>query len=100
MGKHWFTFDYDPAYPCDDTVPWQIVYDLDGALNGVVSQHVAAPTGSLWEPISTLALNAIVDSPPQCLADAIADSAPGATALHMYVDNYETDCSDCTDCHE
>ena len=39
MGIHFFSFNYDLDQDCDETVPFQVVYD-EGNLNGFVFQHL------------------------------------------------------------
>ena len=98
MGKHWITFDYKETQPCEEFVPWQILYDMDGNLNGVIAQHVAIDSGDLFEPITTFGLTSIVDTPPQCIRDAVF--APGLSSIHMWLGDYEIDCTGCTNCHD
>ena len=47
MGTHYFSFDYTSDYDCLDTIPFQILYDMEGKLNGFVFQHIAGLSGSL-----------------------------------------------------
>lgn len=112
MGIHFFSFNYDPNQACDETVPFQVVYDA-GNLNGFVFQHFAGLDSgryvrertqnqqsqlftnlqffsSRFEAVTKGAIDAIVDTAPTCIYDVISD--PGLSAMHVYIDNYHVSC--------
>jgi len=91
MGRHYFQLNYDVNAPCDDLTPIQLVYS-GGVLNAFVWQHPAALEGDRWETVSDFALGQIVDRPPKCLYDLVAN--PGVKTMHTYVRNYGTLCID------
>merc|ERR1712088_170755 len=91
MGRHYFQLNYDVNAPCDDLTPIQLIYS-GGVLNGFVWQHPAALEGDRWETVTDFALSQIVDRPPQCLYDLVAN--PGVKTMHTYVRNYGTLCID------
>ena len=89
MGRHYFEFNYDVNGSCDDLTPIQLVYS-GGVLNAFVWQHPANLEGYRWEHVNDFGLGQIVDRPPQCLFDLVAN--PGVSTMHTYVRNTGTLC--------
>ena len=91
MGIHYFNFDKTPDQSCDEIVPFQVVYDLQGNLNGFVFQHIAPVEGKLYEVVNKLGIDGIVYDAPDCLYERIND--PGLRTMHVYVTDYHINCN-------
>merc|ERR1711992_64516 len=94
MGDHMFTLNYDPNEDCAGIAPFQLLYDHQGdkPLAGFVFQHLLGAPGGGWDKpaINEGAINAIIDTPPTCLLDSIAD--PGLVTMHVYLLDYAETC--------
>jgi len=85
MGTHWIEFNYDLDQDCNSVFPVQILYD-HGVLTGFVWQHNAFLPGTRWEHPNELAINGIVQDPPQCMLDMV--EKPGLSTMHHYFFEY------------
>merc|ERR1711970_1520254 len=85
MGKHVMGFNYDSSQDCDTVMPIQILYH-EGALSGFVWQHYAQipqdPNTDHWEYPVPLAVQGIVELPPDCLMEHA--TFPGLSTMHHY----------------
>ena len=90
MGVHWLMFNYQPDQSCRESIPYQITYNLQGNLNGVVFQHMGNLDGDNFEHPTDVALTSILTDAPTCLYDLV--EYPGFTSLHVYVDEYVLIC--------
>merc|ERR1719228_2476337 len=94
MGRHYFNLYYDAdADACNADgpqafTPIQLLYS-HGVMNGFVWQHAANPDNSLarWEAVSAGALKFLIDTPPKCLYDFVAEI--GVVTMHVYFQDYK-----------
>jgi len=88
MGRHIIGYNYEDDQDCNTVMPMQVLYH-EGELSGFVWQHQANipqdPNTDYWEYPPALAIQGIIDSPPKCLMDNVANF--GISTVHHYFFN-------------